>query len=261
VSWTQGQVIAGAFSIGLGDLPAEYDDPTNRGGYIGPYEGWDNIINPTQTYTELYTRQYLRFGAGWSGINRKFHRLRILSDYKPGDTVHPTAYQGQFWQQINANQGGTIGALYFNSTNGVVAGEVVDTGKNSGAAKWDTQVRGSEVIWQDYPAGSDWICVEAHVKLNTDDGSADGIEEFWVGGVLDARNTNQNMRGTYNQYGINQIVFDNYWNDGSPQYNELYRDNFVISTERIGCLPDSVVLGGAGDGSVGKPGTPHVVGQ
>jgi hypothetical protein len=191
-------------------------------------------------------------------VNRKFHRFRILSDYKAGDGVHPTAYQGHFWQQINTNNSGTIGALYFNSSNGVDAsGNVIDTGNNSGTATWITQVRGSEIIWQDYPAGSDWICVEAHVKLNTDDGSANGIEEFWVDGVLDASNTNQNMRGTYNQYGINQIIFDNYWNGGSPQPNELFRDNIVISTKRIGCLPDS----GIDADPIGKPGTPYVVGQ
>jgi hypothetical protein len=43
------------------------------------------------------------------------------------------------------------------------------------------------------------------------------------------------MRGNYETYGLNHVVFENSWSDGSPANNELYRDNFVIGTERIGC--------------------------
>ncbi len=72
-----------------------------------------------------------------------------------------------------------------------------------------------------------------------DPGIANGIEEFWLDGKLEARRADQNHIGSYTDYGLNQLVFDNYWNRGSPQLNELYRDNMVVSTQRIGCLDEA----------------------
>jgi hypothetical protein len=101
------------------------------------------------------------------------------------------------------------------------------------------RVRSEVELWKDYPgAPSDWICIEYHVELNTADPfAADGTEEFWINDVEESPGLhNQDMRGTYTQYGINQIAFDNYWNPaGPPSANEVYRDNIVISTERIFC--------------------------
>lgn len=251
-SFESGQVNAGTFSIGLGQLPAFY---------TGGGENWQHVIEPESKFREIYFRQYLKMGVGWSGIPRKYSRVRVLSDPQPGDSVHPTAFQGHFWQQINTNNGGTVGALYWNNSNGVDEnGTVIDTGNNSNASVWIAQTRGSTAIFQDYPQGSEWICIEAHLKLN-DPGLSNGIEEFWVNDQLEARRTDQNHVGIYTAYGLNQVIFDNYWNGGSPQYNELYRDNMVISTERIGCLSDSELIGESGDGSLGKPGTPYVIGQ
>jgi hypothetical protein len=277
--WALDQVSAGALSVGLGDLPQVYDDP-NCDSDIYPCENWNNIIQPGETFTELYTRQYVKFKAGFevddgTPSSKKFHRVRVLSDFKlaaelevacvgandpydcctgfetddgncADDTAHPTAYQGHFWPQPNTTGGGTIGALYFNSTRGVDAnGVVVDTGNNCSAGSpvcshvWFDQVRGSAVLWQDYASDSEWFCVESHVKLNTA-GQTNGVEEFWVDDwntdqSPDARNDTQNMLYSYNAYGLNQVVFDTYWNNGSPAENTMYRDNIVIGTERIGC--------------------------
>jgi hypothetical protein len=124
----------------------------------------------------------------------------------------------------------------FDNARGVDAnGNVIDRGNNSNTSYWLPKTRGSTAIFQDYTQGSAWICIEAHVKLN-EPGMQNGIEEFWVDNLLDARRIDQNHIGIYTQYGINQVVFDNYWNGGSPQTNILYRDNIVISTKRIGCL-------------------------
>jgi len=65
------------------------------------------------------------------------------------------------------------------------------------------------------------------------------VEEFWIDNVLENSSSTQNMRGTYSTYGINQVIFDNYWNAGAPAPTELYRDNIVIATERIGCITGS----------------------
>ncbi len=277
--WAIGVVSAGAISIGLGNLPGEYDNnPTCASSLC---ENWLNIVQPQETFTEIWTRQYLKFGTGFTVIaspnesSKKFHRFRVLSDHKTAankvtqctssgwpyeccialgegigcvdDTAHPTAYQGHLWPQTNTFPQ----ALFFNSTNGVDPndGLVLDTGNNCTEvgrspeeceSVFITRVRGEVALWQDYPSGSDWYCIETHVKLNTP-GNSDGVEEFYIGvgvnstAVLEASASDQNMRGSYSGYGINQVVFDNFWNDGSPAANELYRDNIVIGTERIGC--------------------------
>ncbi len=109
-------------------------------------EDWQHVISPTSKFREIYFRQYLKISAGWSGIPRKYSRIRVLSDPQPGDTAHPTAFQGHFWQQINANGGGTIGGLMFDNARGVDEnGTVIDTGNSSGnidLVTQDTRING-----------------------------------------------------------------------------------------------------------------------
>jgi hypothetical protein len=151
--------------------------------------------------------------------------------------------------------------LFFNNTNGVDEnGNVIDRGNATNTSVWLPRTAGQTVVFKDYPHGSDWLCIEAHIKLN-DPGQSNGIEEFWINNQLEARRTNQNHVGIYTDYGLNQVVFDNYWNGGPDQQNTIYRDNFVISTQRIGCLGDTGSEVPADDGAVGKPGTPYVVGE
>jgi hypothetical protein len=69
-----------------------------------------------------------------------------------------------------------------------------------------------------------------------DSGAANGIQEFWIDGNLEVRSDTLDFVGTYQDYAINAVFFENYWNDGSPQEQERYFDNIVISTEPIGCL-------------------------
>ena len=72
------------------------------------------------------------------------------------------------------------------------------------------------------------------MRLN-DAGQANGIFEFWVNDALEARQTSLNWLGSYSAYGINAIFIENYNNEGAPQAQERYFDNFVVSTQRIGC--------------------------
>ena len=70
---------------------------------------------------------------------------------------------------------------------------------------------------------------------------ANGIHEFWIDGQLEARRTGLNFVKCWDNYGINALYFENYWNDdghgtgGSAQEQERYFDNIVVSTEPIGC--------------------------
>ncbi len=73
------------------------------------------------------------------------------------------------------------------------------------------------------------------MRLN-DPGLSNGVQEFWIDGNLEARRDGLNFVGSYMGYGINAIFIENYWNSGSVKEQERYFDNFVVSTERIGCM-------------------------
>jgi hypothetical protein len=79
-----------------------------------------------------------------------------------------------------------------------------------------------------------WYCIEAHARLN-DPRRANGVFELWINGGLEARVDGLNWQGAYSEYGINTVFLENYWNDGAPQPQERYFDNFVVSTQPIGC--------------------------
>ena len=80
--------------------------------------------------------------------------------------------------------------------------------------------------------------VVAHAKLNTP-GLSDGIFEFWIDDKLQAGSYNLNWHGNWNadpkNYMINAVLFENYWNSGSPKLQERYFDNILVSSIPIKC--------------------------
>ena len=80
-----------------------------------------------------------------------------------------------------------------------------------------------------------WICVEARAKLNSP-GKRDGINLLWIDGRLEAERRGLDWRGTFDDYGINAVFLEAYWNRGSPVEQSRWIDHFVISTEPIGPL-------------------------
>jgi hypothetical protein len=79
-----------------------------------------------------------------------------------------------------------------------------------------------------------WQCVEAHVRLNSP-AAMDGLFRLFINDQLENESRSLNWLGDYDEYGINAVFFENYWNRGSPVTQTRYFDNLVISTERIGC--------------------------
>ncbi len=223
-----GLVSGGRFSIALGKLPPFYR---------GEGENWKHIISPDTIFRELYWREYIRLEAGWQGIPRKQSRARVLIQPAPSDAApHRTAFQAHLWPDVNPSNAHADGVLFFNNTRGIdEEGNITDIGNNTDTSVWLPRTHSSTVIFKAHPEQGEWICVEGHIKLN-DPGTSNGVEEIWIDGRLEGQRADQNHVGTYTEYGLNQVVFDNYWNRGAPGENVLYRDNIVVSTERIGCL-------------------------
>ena len=78
-----------------------------------------------------------------------------------------------------------------------------------------------------------WICHEMYVRMNTS-GEADGAYTFWADGEVIIERTEVDLRGS-TSFNFNAVQLDCYWNGGSPRKQSRFYDNFVVSTERIGC--------------------------
>jgi hypothetical protein len=98
--------------------------------------------------------------------------------------------------------------------------------------KWLGLRNGQTPIFNTSESGR-WVCVEAHVRLNTP-GKEDGVFELWVDGKLEAARTDLNWHGDWQEYAINAFFLENYWNDGSGKRQARWFDNLVISTAPIG---------------------------
>jgi hypothetical protein len=212
VLWHPGQVSAGSLKIGFGRNPSGY---MNKG------------IRPGEDFRDIYYRMYLRMQAGWQGNPAKLSRATIIA--------------ANDWSQA------MIAHIWTGSGNLLAVDPVrcVDTNNQYKCIGYNDFAHMDWIGKQDgvtpiFAPGYDdqWVCIEAHVKLN-DPGQSNGVQEFWIDGNLEARRDNLDFVRSYTEYGINAIFFDNYWNAGSPQQQERYFDNIVVSTASIGCLlPD-----------------------
>lgn len=205
--WQQGGVEAGNLKLGFGKQPDGY---------------MDKGIHSTEQFRDIYYRMYLKMQVGWQGNPYKLSRATVFSssDWSQAMIAH-------IWEN-NAD------GLAIDPASGTDAsGNVVTRGYNDfDHLTWLGNKSGITPVFSMENAGK-WFCIEAHVKLN-DPGQKNGIHEFWIDGVLQARSDNLDFTKTYTDFGINAIFFENYWNNGSPKNQERYIDNIVVSTKRIG---------------------------
>ena len=207
-----GQVSAGDLRLAFGKTPSPYFRPVDAG---------------TANYREIYYRVYLRDQSGWiGGGGDKLMRAIVFSASDWSE-----AAIGHVWSGSSPNQN----YLVLDPVRGTdTAGNVLTVGYNDfshfywlGSAQSQTPIFDAAHVGQ-------WYCVEAHMKLNTP-GQSDGVLEVHINGNLEAQRTGLNFLGSYQTYGINAVFLENWWNAGSPQAQERYFDDFIVSTQPIGC--------------------------
>ncbi len=216
VRFAEGEVTAGALKKSIGRSPGPYFQET--------------ASEPDETFTEIYWRMDVRFQNGWigGGADKLTRATTLLDGWKQGMIAH-------VWS------GGPNSSNYMvmdPASGADPAGNIVSTKYNDFEnLRWLGSKKGTTNLFSKENAGQ-WHCIVAHVKLNTP-GKSDGLFEFWINGELQARKENMNWHGDYNKdpenFGINAVFFENYWNAGSPQEQERYFDNIIISTEPIDC--------------------------
>ena len=205
MQYVPGQNDSGSLKLSLGATPVSPMRYTN------------------QKFDELYWRFYMKVSNNWSGQPFKTTRGIVFSASNWSE-----AAIGHLWQDNALGLG-------LDPVSGVVGSTVVTTTYNDFAHfDWLGEVNGPFQVYA--PANvNKWTCVEVHMKLNTPGGS-DGVLAFSVNGQQQAQASNLNFRGSYTAYGINAIMLEGYSNGAvSTQVQSRYFDNFVVSTQPIGC--------------------------
>ncbi|KIG16641.1 Chitinase [Enhygromyxa salina] len=101
-------------------------------------------------------------------------------------------------------------------------------------------------------ATGEWTCLELHMQINTP-GQADGAMSFWVDDELSLEQTGMHWRDV-EELALNKAWLQHYIAGGdADQPNEVWFDDVVVSTERIGCMATGDGDGDPGDGD-GDPG-------
>jgi uncharacterized protein YjdB len=209
-----GQVGAGSLKLAFGRTPSSYFRPVDNG---------------TSNYRDLYWRVFLRNAPNWTGGGGdKLGRMVIFAGANWAE-----ALIAHVWSGAAGSSG--INNLVIDPASGTdTQGNLRTTGYNDFPnLRWLGAVQGTTPLFGGSQIGQ-WHCVETHVSVN-DAGQSNGVFEFWINGTLQARSANLNWVGSYNAYGLNALFLENFWNNGSPQQQERYFDNLVVSTQRIGC--------------------------
>lgn len=210
-TYTKGQTSAGYLHLAIGRTPSATFRPADAG---------------TANYRELYWRVWVKRQAGWTGDGpSKLTRATILakSDWSQAMFAH-------YWSDESNPK-----YMFMDPASGTDAsGNLVTSGYNDfNHMNWLGGVR-SDSTYEDNAHAGKWICYEFHVKLN-DPGQSNALDEMYVNGRLSARKSGFNWIGKYSAYGINAVFLEQYWNGGAPATESRDLDNFVVSTQPIGC--------------------------
>jgi len=217
VRFEEGLVDAGFLHLAFGRTPQPYFRPVDGG---------------TRRYTSLYWRHYLRVPEDWVGDGGdKLSRAMILASPDHwGQAMIAHVWSG-------AARGGAGTHLVIDPASGVGPdGTLATTAYNDfDNLRWLGLASSKTPIFE-APHRGRWWCVEAHVTLD-DPGRSNGSFRLWIDGTLQAERIGLAWLGPFQEYGLNAVFVENYWNAGSPVAQERYIDNLVVSTEPIGCAP------------------------
>lgn len=201
--WQQGEVSAGSFQLNFGQSPLT------------------SQVAAGTHFTEIYWRYYMKLEDGFIGFPDKSSRLWIIANNQ-----WAIALAAHVWAH-----GVDRAFLAIDPATGINnQSQLVPRQKSDGFAAWLGLVKADTPL----QVGR-WHCVEAHVKLNSA-GQQNGVFELWLDDKAVASKTAMNWVGSWSDYGLNSLLFSNYWNGGSPAAQERYFDALVVSTARIGCL-------------------------
>lgn len=208
-------------------LRARYQAGAIDAGHLMLNFGRNPLGSQTQTardFREIYWRVYVKLGSGFVGHPSKYTRATIFANPNWAQAMIAHVWTDNNQELLNMDPATGVNA----------SGNLVTT-------QWNDfpNLRWLGLRWGTTRIDPGrWYCLESHVRLNTA-GSSDGVFEFWIDSNLQASRADLNWVGTWNNYGINAVMLETYWNQTSTREQDRYFDAFVVSTKRIGCF-DSV---------------------
>ncbi|MBW1784454.1 MAG: hypothetical protein JRL30_27395 [Deltaproteobacteria bacterium] len=182
----------------------------------------DKAVCKGETFDEIYWRVYVKHQRGWRGGGpEKMSRAISFNSHK--------------WTEAVVAHVWSVGeTLTLDPASGVRGSTVVTTCYNDGKNfRWLGNYPPAHFPISSTEESGWWVCVEAHVKLNTP-GVKDGIFQLWIDGRLECERKNLDWRGNYTGHGINALFLESWWGKGSPVTQRRWYDNFVISKKPIG---------------------------
>lgn len=214
-------------SGGSADFGFEKGDVSGRGDRkvaFGDFPGGEPVVRSGEKFNDIYWRIYVKHESGWRGTPDKMSRA--------------TSIVSENWQQamISHVWSGADNTLTLDPASGVAGqtDQIVTTRYNDfDNLTWLGNKPTSDFQITSGEESGYWVLVEARAKLNTP-GVADGLNQLWIDGRLEAERTELNFRGSYTEHGINAVFLESYWNSGAVKTEGRWFDNFVISTEPIG---------------------------
>ena len=208
------QVDAGFLHVAFGKVPAPNFRPVDAG---------------TEIYRDIYWRVLVRYGPGWvGGGGNKMSRAQSLVTPQYAQAMIAHVWSGSAAENPT-DRLAIVGASGVGFRGRVRTEEYNDFPH----IEWLPWAWSKTRLFERTAVGR-WYCIEARAKLN-DPGWSNGVFQLWIDDRLEASQTGLGWMGSYRDYGINVVYLENYWNDGAPQAQERYFDNFVVSTQRIGC--------------------------
>jgi len=211
--WQPGESSAGSLKKSFGRTPDEY---------IGTHATF-----PEKQFAEIYWRIDMKRQAGWEGEGAD-------------KLTRATVFAGPGWRQgMMAHIWSSDSFLVLDPASGIDEnGRLKSTKYNDfDNLRWLGSKKGTTDLFSKANADK-WFCIITHVKLNTP-GLSDGVFEFWIDDKFQAGSYHLNWHGKWNadsnNYMINAVLFENYWNKGSPKLQERYFDNILISSKPIKC--------------------------
>ncbi len=213
--FSAGQQNAGALHLAFGRVPSS---------------DFRTVDDARVIHRDVYWRFYLRNAPGWSaGGGDKL--TRAISFASPNSWAE--AMIAHVWSGSPPSQD----YLVIDPASGLDRAGVLRTSRYNDFAhlRWLGAARARMPTFDADHIGR-WHCIEVHAKLD-DPGRSNGVFELWIDETLAARRDRLAWVGSFAAYGINAVFLENYWNGGAPKTSVRDFDNFVVSSERIGCLP------------------------
>jgi hypothetical protein len=211
--WQAGEVEAGNLKLAFGRVPGSY---------------FAKGIRDKEDFREIYYRMYVRTQVGWEGDPYKLSRATVMAkaDWSQAMIAHVWGDQAE---RLKVDPARCVDA----------SGAVTCAGYNDfNHLQWIGARAGATKPFTGANAGK-WMCIEAHVRLN-DAGKRNGVHEFWIDDKLEAKRDSLDFVGSYKEYGLNGVFFENHWNSGSPKAQERFFDNIVVSTRRVTCADGGI---------------------